>query len=127
VAEVNSMTATDAALKKYLGKGFDISNYDTFCDTEKAVLTDLLLPNKLFYDTSDEICRRGNDTQYSYTEYKKRMVKLEAMVSSSIAIAFAANWVKDVSLEQDFKYEVEAMFTTTVSFDKYLIENIPTL
>jgi hypothetical protein len=121
------MTATDAALKKYLGKGFDISNYDTFCDTEKAVLTDLLLPNKLFYDTSDEICRRGNDTQYSYTEYKKRMVKLEAMVSSSVAIEFGANWEKDVSWEQDFRYEVEAMFTTRVSFEQYLVDRIPTM
>lgn len=124
---MNSMTATDAALK-YLGKGFDVSNYDTFSDTEKAVLNDLLLPNhKLFYYTSDANHKHDNETYYSSTEYKKRMVKLEAMVSSSIAIAFAANWVKDVSLEQDFKYEVEAMFTTTVSFDKYLIENIPTL
>jgi hypothetical protein len=127
---MNSMTAANAALK-YLGKGVDISKYDTFADTERAILHTLLDPEvpdlyKVHREVSDRRIERN--VHDCYTDYQDRMVKLQTMVFNKIVeIEFEANWTDTFTWDQQFNYKVEEVQTHTVEFSPDVVNRIPLL
>jgi hypothetical protein len=121
VAEENSMTAAPDAFK-YLGKGFDITKYDSFSDTSKAVLHHLMIAYDEYLDmeeiTSTVQSKYAKTVHERNSEHHGWMLKLEAMVSFPVVdVQFQANWHNTLNIEKCFNYNVDELHTETVKFD----------
>jgi hypothetical protein len=121
VAEENSMTAAPDAFK-YLGKGFDITKYDSFSDTSKAVLHPLMKADDGYLDMTEKT--NTVQTKYAktvhdrYRDHHGWMFKLEAMdFSGVVQVEFQANWDKTLILEKYVEYNVDELHTDTAKID----------
>jgi hypothetical protein len=126
---LTAMEADHVALN-YLGKGFDITKYDAFGDTQSAVLNELLAPDHKDFLEFQKIFKRTTNVRevhFHYIKHQERIAILEAMGPLRVDIEIEANWENTYTRHHKSKYEVDEMHTSTLKFRPYIVQRIPEL